>query len=390
MPKYIRKTFTYNGKRYEVRGNTEREAFEKLGDLKAAVKRGEVGICSKMTVNAWSEEWLKTYVRPRVRKAGEPKRRNTMTEKSYSTYTDKLDLYILPVIGYMRISDVKDTHLQRILNRQAGQSFSTASKIKNVMTAMFRQAYASRIIQFDPSTNLTLPATTTKKRRSLTEEERAVLLKVAETHRCGLWIRTLLRTGMRPAESAALLVSDLDFGKNLIHVCKSVESGTKVVSTPKTEAGNRYIPIPKDIREDLKCAVKQKKPSDYVFPQTDGVSMMTSACIDNNWAKFARQMDLEMGALTTSHGHIYDPKDLFPDGTPKYPDKDGNPIDGHVLDQSLTLYDLRHTYATDLARNKIPIDVAKTFLGHSSITMTADIYNHFGDADDASEYVDSV
>ena len=51
---------------------------------------------------------------------------------------------------------------------------------------------------------------------------------------------------------------------------------------------------------------------------------------------------------------------------------------------------LRHTYATDLARNKIPIDVAKTFLGHSSITMTADIYNHFGDADDASEYVDSI
>ena len=42
-------------------------------------------------------------------------------------------------------------------------------------------------------------------------------------------------------------------------------------------------------------------------------------------------------------------------------------------------YCLRHTYATDLQSAGVPINVAKDFLGHKSITMTSHIYTHLSD-----------
>ena len=38
---YIRKTITWDSRRYEVRGKTEQEACEKLADLVVSLKRGE-------------------------------------------------------------------------------------------------------------------------------------------------------------------------------------------------------------------------------------------------------------------------------------------------------------------------------------------------------------
>ena len=59
--KYERVTFTYEGKRYERKGKTQSEAYEKAAELKAALKRGEVGVSGNMTVEAWTSEWLETY-----------------------------------------------------------------------------------------------------------------------------------------------------------------------------------------------------------------------------------------------------------------------------------------------------------------------------------------
>ena len=42
------------------------------------------------------------------------------------------------------------------------------------------------------------------RRRSITDQERAAILELAKTHRAGLWVLTLLYTGMRPGETAAL------------------------------------------------------------------------------------------------------------------------------------------------------------------------------------------
>lgn len=380
MAEYISKSFRFDGKVYNVKGRTERECYEKIAAKKEMLRRGEVKP-KALTVEAWAGMWLETYLKPKVRKPGAPKLKGTMTQKSYAMYDEKLRGYILPAIGRMRLSDVRDVDLQRILNQQAETSFSHASKVRMIMRAMFKQAHVSRLIVYDPALALTLPAVKQGGRRSLTEEERAVLLEVAKTHRCGLWVRFMLYEGLRPGETAALRVKHLDFERGLISVQESVESGSGVVGEPKTAAGIRYVFIADEIREELQAAVNGKDAEDFVFPQTDGKTMMTAGTIQNNWRYFTRQMDLAMGAETTAHGHIYDPKDLREDGSPIYPDPHDKtkPRNGHKLAGDLVLYCLRHTYCTDLGKKGVPIEDIKYLMGHEDITMTLTVYSHPGE-----------
>ena len=193
MGEYIRKTARYNGKKYEATGKTELEAMTKLAEKLAAAKRGEEAIGGSMTVTAWYRQWKATYKDPKG-----------LTKKSLGMYDEKFNGYIKPAIGSMKLKDVKDVHLQRILNGQAGRSASHVKKLRMVMQEMFKRARQSRLIPYDPAELLELPHVQTHQRRSITEEERAAILAVAEHHRAGLWVLTLLYTGMRPGETAAM------------------------------------------------------------------------------------------------------------------------------------------------------------------------------------------
>ena len=376
----ISKSFRYEGKVYNVKGSSEKECLEKIAEKKAMLKRGEFKP-KAITVQAWAETWLETYLKPKVRKPGAPKLKGSMTQKSFNMYDEKLRGYILPAIGRKKLADIRDSDLQRILNDQAETSFSHASKVRMIIKAMFKQAYVSRQINYDPSLALSLPAVTQGKRRSLTDEERFVLLDVAKNHRCGLWVKFMLYEGLRPGETAALRVGNLDFEKNLIYVTESVESGSGVIGTPKTVAGIRYVYIDNRIRDELKAAAAGKEAGDFVFPQTDGKAMMTDTAMQNNWRSFTRQMDLAMGAETTSHGHIYDPNDIDRGGNPIYPDpKDpSRPRNGHKLAPDLVLYCLRHTFCTDLGSKGVPIEDIKYLMGHEDISTTLGVYSHPGE-----------
>lgn len=378
MPKYdyVSLSFTFEGRRYFVKGKNEKDAQKKKAQKLASLMSGESGISSSMTVKAWAETWLDTYIKPKIRPAGKDKRRGTMTQKTYEMYSQKITNYIVPDLGSLKLKAVKDTHLQAFLNDNADMSFSHVSKLRMILRAIFKQAYMSRLINYDPSLSLQLPAAEKGSRRSITEEERQVILQVAEKHRAGIWVKFLLYTGLRPSESAALRVRHLDFKENLIEVVDSVESGTKTISMPKTAAGKRYVFIPDHFVDELKAHVNGKSDDSFVFPQTDGKTMMTDSSMNNTWKKFIRQVDLAMGAETTNHGHIYDPSDLYPDGTPMYPDKDGNPINGHKVAPDLVPYCLRHTYCTDLQRQGVPLETARYLMGHEDITTTANIYTH--------------
>lgn len=335
----VRKFARYNGKRYTASGATEREAMMNLAEKLAAVKRGEEATGGKMSVNAWFKQWLELYKKPKG-----------MTEKSLKMYTEKYDNYIGPRIGTMRIEDVRDVHLQSILNDQAGKSASHVKKLCMVLKQMFRRARQSRIIMYDPAELLELPNMTEGKRRSITEEERKAILSVAEYHPAGLWVLTLLYTGMRPGETAALTWANVDFENNEIHVHVARESGSKRIKSPKTSAGVRDIPIHSALLPRLLAA--RKKPLEPVFPNEAG-KHMDDATLYRRWKSFLRELDIFSGA------EVY-----------------RNKIIKHAIAQDLTPYCLRHTFCTDLQKAGIPLNVAKELMGHSDISVTANIYTH--------------
>ena len=49
------------------------------------------------------------------------------------------------------------------------------------------------------------------------------------------------------------------------------------------------------------------------------------------------------------------------------------------LDDDFVPYFFRHTYCTDLQKKGIDIRMAQKLMGHSDISLTANIYTHFDD-----------
>lgn len=337
--KYVRKTITWEGKRYEVKGKTEKEALEKLAALKVSLKNGEAAVGGNSTVDRWYKEWMEVYKKP-----------SGITKKSLGLYDEKYMNYIKPVVGTMKLRAVREIHLQKILNAEEGKSFSHVVKLRMVMQELFSKARKTRLIPYDPSEDLQLPDCTRGSRRSITDEERKHILATAEKHRGGLWVLTMLYAGLRPNETAALLWKDIDFEANEIHIYKALESGTAAVKDPKTKAGFRDVPIHKELLPLLLAA--KGEPFEPVFKTRAGNQLYDSART-RLWASFKRALDIEMGAKLK-----------------------GQKIIESVVAEDLTPYCLRHTFCTDLQRADVPINVAKELMGHANISVTANIYTH--------------
>ena len=65
----------------------------------------------------------------------------------------------------------------------------------------------------------------------------------------------LMYTGMRRGEALGLRWEDIDLENNLIHIQRNVthpQMNTPIVTTPKTKAGRRSIPIDDNLMEILK------------------------------------------------------------------------------------------------------------------------------------------
>lgn len=337
----VRKTARYRGKKYEATGVDELEALTKLADKLAAAKRGEETVGGNMTVDAWYHKWKALYKDPKG-----------LTAKSLGMYDEKYNGYIRPRIGHLKLKDVKDVHLQEILNGEAGKSLSHVKKIRIVLKEMFRRARQSRLITWDPAELLELPAARQGGRRSITGEERAAILKLAQTHRAGLWILTLLYTGMRPGETAALSWADVDFDNNEIHIHAAKESGSRRIKGPKTAAGVRDIPIHAALLPRLREAGKGRRGFEPVFP-TQGGGRQNENSLRRLWTGFKRELDIAMGA------------ELY-----------RNKVVKSVVAEDLVPYCLRHTFCTDLEGAGVAINVAKELMGHSDIQTTANIYTH--------------
>ena len=208
------------------------------------------------------------------------------------------------------------------------------------LCAIFRRARISRKITYDPSEDLVLPIAEKGTHRSITPDERVFILKLAETNHAGLWVKTILRCGLRPIETRSLDWGNIDFENKQLYIKKS-----------KTPSGIRHVPIPDDIYKDLLAA--KGNPSEPVFKQPKAGNRHTKSSMRCLWLNFKRELDTTLGAK------IY-----------------RNQIIESVVAPDLVPYCLRHTYCTDLQDAGVPINVAKTLMGHSDIKTTANIYTH--------------
>ena len=331
MSDYITKTFTFEGKRYYVRGKTEREALLKLANKKRDLEEGKVAVSGNMTVSAWAYKAVETY-------------KTNQKDITREKYIQRMKKCILDEIGDMPLKQVKPFDCQMVLNKQSGKSKTQINETYQTLKFIFNTARINKLIVNDPSLDIVKPKGYKNTRRALTDEERHHFLKVAETdERFNLFL-LMYYCGCRPSEAREVMGKDIDFlnEQPMLHI-----RGTK------TENADRIVPIP----DVLYGKIKDTKPDEYVGATSKGKKhdQQTYKRLCN---RLYREMNISMGCEVYRNELI-----------PPYP-----------LADDFVPYCLRHTYCTDLQKKGVDIRVAQYLMGHADIQMTANIYTHIDDS----------
>ena len=362
--KYYKGSFTVGKKadgtpeRVYVRGKTKAERDDKLAEAKRLHSRGlKLG---EMTVKQWGEQWIATY-------------KSDASDTQLAHYKAKLDKDIYPAIGQMSIRDVRNYHLQDLLNAYADGRKGTVQKIRQAVQQLFRDATSNDLIDRNPALSLTLPTLTEKSRRPLTPVERQAVLTVAQTHERGPYVLSMLFCGLRRGECLALIRSDVDLENKRMSITKALDFNTgnignlgltkaakmqearsrvkQIAGSGDDEAGARIVPIPGVLLPVLSQLCSGKADSELLFQKADGKAP-TQATVVWWWNSFSRQCHIASGAELYRNGIKYETSAFGEDVTPHY---------------------LRHTYGTDMLAAGVDMFVRKTFIGHT-ITDVTGIY----------------
>lgn len=324
-----RLSFRVDGKRYYVRGRTEAiRQFRKAQKIEALKRAGKINAGANTTVGEWAFVWLETVKRPAVGDA------------QYLDCRSVIRAHIEPALGRYRLEDVTPLMVQRFLAERAHFSASYGKRICETLNQIFRFAKKNRLVSENPVEDADLPAFRPIRHvSSIDDGLREAVLRTAKEHAAGLYVLTMLYTGMRPGEMAALEWRDLDLESGYVYVTHARKARSSKIGTPKSAAGVRPIPLNAALLPLLRKERKRRAeedPEHIVFTMQRSDRPLTSSAERRMWASFWRAA-----------------------GYPEPPAR---------------LYALRHTFCTDAQRAGVPINVARELAGHSDIKTTAQIY----------------
>lgn len=328
MKRYkYRKTFTFEGKRYNAYGNTEREALTKMIQKKADLESGKIAVNGNMLVREWAEIALSTY-------------KPNASADTVSRIRGRYKNYVYPKIGNMSLKNVKPVQCQEIMNSVSGRSCSLVRKLHQDIAFLFSTAKQNKLIPESPAEYIVVPKSLQGHYTSLSEHEREAFVSVCSGTKRYILFELMLFCGCRSTEAMHCKGSDvfLDGETAMLHI-----RGTK------TANADRIVPMPHCLHDKIKDT-----DSDSYIALTRRGCRYSDSSYKSAAKSLKRAINIEMGCKTYRKALI-----------PPYP-----------LRESFTPYDLRHTYCTDLARRGVDIRIAQKLMGHASIKMTADIYTH--------------
>lgn len=326
------------GTRHWVQGKDEIELAVNKALMAERLKRDVVVFDGSTTVRQWAKHWREAY-RSGISAA------QSKDEEMY------LGRVILPQIGNFRLAEVRQIHLQKLFNSIAGKSASYNHKVWLILSQLFNSAVDNDLIQRSPMRGMKSPAGAGSGHgRALTDRERELFLKAAETARGGLFCLVIYHCGLRPGEVAALRWKDVDFEEGLISVTRAIKRDD-AVGAPKSQSGVRVVPMPIQLRAKLKKPAGVR-PDELIFTNSAG-KPLTKDGRTRMWQSVKREMEIQGGATVFR-----------------------NQITESVLAEDLTMYCLRHDYGTRLEAAGVSINVARVIMGHSSVEVTSRIYTH--------------
>ncbi|GCF07351.1 tyrosine-type recombinase/integrase [Dictyobacter arantiisoli] len=335
------------GKTKQLYAATEKEANEKLQKALQEQRQGILATGPKQKLGDHLNYWLEEVKRQKLR------------ESTYQSYRIMIDTHINPKLGNIPLHKLTTQTIQAFYNNKAKEHQNKtkehpSSGSVHIMHTVLHQAlkYATqvRLIAYNPSDNIVLPKRTKRKVKPFTLEQSRHLIQAAQGSHLEMLITLALFTGMRHGELVTLRWEDINFENASIYVHRTGRywgKGRFIEGDPKTEAGERIIPISHKLCDELKRYQSRQK------------EMRLKARGEWN--------DIGLVCCNTRNGgflnHANARKSFY-----------------LLLEKAnlprIHIHDLRHTASTLMRSMGIDLKVIQEILGHSNMDMTANVYSH--------------
>lgn len=348
-----------NGKRKTkfFTGKTKKEAEQKKQDYIINQARG-----MKNDKTLWFAQTFKTWLFEVVKMSGIKPTTFARYEGLYRNYIENSPM------ASMSVDKIEPLTIQRYYNNLFNKEKKSSTQIaylNKFIRKFLNYCVDSGYIVVNPCSGkkISLPKeerkeTVVEKVQVFTDEELSLILN-SDDSKIKYIALISLATGMRRGEIIGLKESDIDLKHNEIHIRRTVATTTifdadnnkskqTIIQIPKTKNSVRDIPLPKSLKSIFKKALILKTEErfkagesysnsnqEFIFLSALG-NFINASNLDKTWTKYLKEL--------------------------KIPHK--------------KFHALRHTYATKQFENNIPLKTVSMLLGHSDISMTANIYTH--------------
>lgn len=307
---------------------------------------------SNMTLDQWYEKWMRVYKEP------------VLKPSTIRIYIRTYYCYIKPVLGSLSLSSITKLMVTDLLNGLGKRLHkSTVNNIRTVLCDLFSYAMDNDLCTKNPAKGIKIIGTDKRKIVTLSREDQRDFFFMAK----GCFYYNLyvvaVNTGLRSGELRALTLDDIDFENNTINVTKTLTYFRKSskddflgykISIPKTKSSIRTVPMNSICRKAIEDQVQQLNtlpPIDYdsdVLGKLLFVTRNNRPLMDEVLGSSIRTVRNNVNKIRASQNQPLMPK--------------------------FSAHTFRHTFATRCFEAGIPPKTVQSYLGHTNIQMTMDIY----------------
>lgn len=263
-------------------------------------------------------------------------------ESSVETYRNCINGYLKPLFLY-RVKDFKLVNAEKfILSIKDKYSPATVNYLILLLRALYKHLIKNKIVCENPFKEIKRIQSRKYKVKAFTGTQIDCFIKHASVRPFWVFVffMTLLHQGIRISECIALEWDDIDFKEKTMTINKQYYR-KKITSTKNYES--RTIDIP-DVLLVLLKKLYQKRTSHLVFnsPIKNGDYVCVQALRVHHFKNIISDMEEDLNETL----------------------------------EGITPHSLRHTHATYLLTNGIPLIAVSKRLGHRNCNTTLSVYNH--------------
>ncbi len=335
----------------EFYGKNQKEAIAKKDAYLAELNKGLTIDYDKMTLGDLMKTWLFDYVKVHT------------AHNTLARYALVYNNYVKPTeLNSKRLCDIKFLYLQQYYNKLFSEGIAS-SKIFNlnkILRNFFNFCITNQYMLTNPTFRIVIPKekTTENKKDNIdifTDEEIEAITENSRDYMYYLF-KLALATGLREGELLGLELGCININTaeitvkqalKTVHIYEDENTSKREIQLGSTKNNKtRTVPIPKGLIKDLKKHINKQKGLFLSFglQYTDTDFLFTTkGCLPIN----ARNMQRAWRRTLTRANVRY-----------------------------RKFHNVRHTYASKLLEKGVDIKTISTLLGHSNISITADIYVH--------------